>query len=369
MKHAHLGAKTKPDWLLLVPVALLLALGLIMVYSASGAQSQDIYGDDSVIFMKQIYAFGAGIIAMMIGIFLPHNLYRHKFVLFPALFVVIGLLIAVNFQEATKGASRWFYIGSFGFQPSDLAKMVIIMYVAAFSTRLRDNIRWVDRLKYIVPMLVVTCGLILVQPDFGTTMVILFIVGIMLFLAGLPMRFLILGGVLLAPIVIGLVVSQPYRIKRIMDFVHEEHYQNRQAKLAFGSGGFSGVGLGEGKQKLHYLPEPHTDFIFATLGEEFGFLGTFFAMVFYMAFFIRGIRVLCRIPVGFSRILGTGLLMLLTVQAFMNISIALGLFPNKGITLPFMSAGGTSLMLSLAMVGILLNVSRAQVVENREVGA
>lgn len=367
MNDMHLVAKRSPDWWLLVPVGFLLAFGLIMVYSASGAQSRDIYGDASVIFTKQLYALGAGMFAMLIGMFFPHNLYRHKFVLFPALIVVIGLLVAVNFQEATKGASRWFYIGSFGFQPSDVAKLVVIMYVAAFATRAREGITWLSRLKAIGPMLVVTCGLILMQPDFGTTMVILFIVGIMLFMAGLPMRFLVLGGMMLAPLVIGLVVSQPYRIKRIMDFVNEEHYQNRQAKLALGSGGFSGVGLGEGKQKLHYLPEPHTDFIFATLGEEFGFLGTSFVVLIFMLFFFRGVQVLNQIPAGYSRILGSGLLMLLTVQAFMNISIALGLFPNKGITLPFMSAGGTSLMLSLAMVGILLDVSRARIVENREV--
>lgn len=367
MSALHITANKKPDWWLLLPVAALLAVGMIMVYSASGAQSRDIYGDASVIFSKQMYAMVAGFFAMLVGIFMPHHLYRHKFVLFPALLVVIGLLIAVNFQEATKGASRWFYIGSFGFQPSDVAKLVIIMYVAAFATREKDGTTWVGRLKSIAPVLAIACGLILAQPDFGTTMVILFIVGIMLFMAGLPMRFLILGGMLLAPIVIGLVVSQPYRIKRIMDFVHEEHYQNRQAKLALGAGGFSGVGLGEGKQKLYYLPEPHTDFIFATLGEEFGFLGTAFVVFMYMWFFIRGAQVLKRIEVNYSRILGAGLLMLLTVQAFMNMSIALGLFPNKGITLPFMSAGGTSLMLSLAMVGILLNVSKAQVVENREV--
>ncbi|MDJ0841426.1 MAG: putative peptidoglycan glycosyltransferase FtsW [Acidobacteriota bacterium] len=358
----------RPDFILFIPVVILVGLGLVMVHSASSVQSRELYDDSGFIFFKQAMAMIGGLLGLLVTLLLPHHFYRRKVVMYLAVAVVTGLLVGVIFQFEANGARRWYNIAGFGFQPSDLAKIVLIMFIAAYATAFKDGPgAWFRRLRYIIPVLAIFCGLILMQPDFGTTMIIIFIAGIMLFLAGLPSRFLILGAILLLPMVAGLVVTKDYRMQRLKAYFTEEHYQNRQAKLAIGSGGLTGLGMGNGEQKLHYLPEPHTDFIFATLCEEFGFIGASALLMCYMFLLLRGVFVLQRVDDRYSRLLGAGLLMLLIVQAFINISIAVGLFPNKGLTLPFISAGGTSLAMSLCMFGILLNISRFQVIENRMV--
>ena len=358
----------RPDFVLCIPVVILLGFGMVMVFSASGVQSRELYNDDGVIFMKQMVALAVGLVGLLVTLFFPHRIYAKKPVMLLAIAAVLFLLIGVIFQAEAKGAHRWYYLGRFGFQPSDLAKVVLIVYIAAVSTAFGSNANpgvWRRRLILILPVVAAFCGLILAQPDFGTTMILLFITSVMLFLAGIPKRTLILGAVLLLPIMAGLLVSKSYRLKRLTDFMFSEHYQNRQAKLAVGSGGMTGLGLGQGKQKLYYLPEPHTDFIFATLCEELGLLGALTVLGCYLFFLFRGVLVLRRVPTPYSQILGSGLLLLLSVQALINISITLNLFPNKGLTLPFMSAGGTSLIISLCMFGILMNISREQVVGNR----
>ena len=358
----------KPDFILSIPVVILLGLGMVMVYSASGVQSKEVYGDQGFIFFKQFTALIAGLIGLTLTLLVPHHFYRRKPILFLGLLTVLGLLIGVLFQTEAKGAHRWYYFSGFGFQPSELAKILLVIFVAAYGTAFgKDPRPWSKRLKMIIPVLTVFCGLILLQPDFGATMIILFLVGMMLFLAGLPIRFLVLGGILLLPIAAGLVMTEGYRLKRIKDYLFVDHYHTKQAKLAVGSGGLTGVGLGEGKQKLYYLPEPHTDFIFATLCEEFGFVGALALLLCYLFFLLRGVYVLKRVESPYSRLLGTGLLMLLIIQAFINMSITLGILPNKGLTLPFISAGGTSLLMSLCMFGMILNISRWQIQDNRVV--
>ena len=359
----------RPDFILSIPIVILLGFGMVMVYSASSAQSMELYHDETVIFFKQMVALCAGLAAMTVAIFIPHHIYRWRLVLFPMILLVIGLLIGVIFQIEAKGAHRWYYIGRFGFQPSSLAILVMVMFVASCVTGfVKKEKPWKARLTLVAPVLVLFCGLILAQPDFGTTLILIGIVGVMLFLAGMPSRILVLGCLLLLPLLAGILATKQYRIQRIHDFIFKEHYQTRQAKLAIGSGGLTGVGLAMSKQKLHYLPEPHTDFIFATLCEELGFMGAITILACYLFFLIRGLHVLRRVESDYSRLLGGGLLLLTTIQALINISITVDIFPNKGLTLPFMSAGGTSLIMSLAMFGILLNISRYQVVQNRVAG-
>ena len=365
--HQHSIKTHGPDLFLCLPVVALICFGMVMVYSASSAKSLILYGDSGMIFFKQMVALGLGL-GLFVGLMLvPHNMYRNPLILYAAVLLVTLLLVGVKFQPTANGANRWYYLGSFGFQPSDLAKIVMIMFTAAYSAGSLSHKRpWLKRLVPISLVLFMFCSLILWQPDFGTTVIIIFIVGLMLFVAGLPLRFLILSALFLLPVIIGLVFTQGYRMQRIMDFsATTEHYQTRQSKLAIGSGGLTGVGIGQGKQKLHYLPEAHTDFIYATLGEEAGLMGTMTVLLCYLAFLLRGAQVLGKVESSYSRVLGTGILMMITTQALMNISIALGLFPNKGLPLPFLSAGGTSLILSLALCGILLNISRFQVADNR----
>ena len=359
----------RPDFILFMPVVILIGLGLVMVHSASSMQSRELYGDASFIFVKQLAALAAGLVGMTVMLFLPHQLFRRKSIMYLAVIAVGALLVGVIFQSEANGARRWYNIAGFGFQPSDLAEIVVVMFIAAYATGLEPGRGvWLRRMCHIAPVLIVFSALILMQPDFGTTMILLFIAGVMLFLAGLPMRFLILGGILVTPIVVGLVMTKDYRMARIKAYFTEEpHYQNKQSMLAIGSGGLTGVGMGNSEQKLYYLPEAHTDFIFATLCEEFGLVGALALLSCYMFFLLRGVVVLVRVENTYSRILGAGMLLLLCLQAFINVSIALGLFPNKGLTLPFISAGGTSLAMSLVVFGLLLNISRYQVTENRMV--
>jgi len=359
-----------PDFLLCIPLACLITLGLVMVRSASAAQSLALYGDAAAIFTKQAIALAAGMLALLVLTQIPFDFFRRPLVLYGAALAVLFLLVGVRFQPAVNGAHRWYTIAHFGFQPSDLAKVVLILFTAAFASKSAQaparSVPWSQRLAPILSLLIAFCCLILWQPDFGTCVILLFLTGTMLFLAGLPLRFLLAGGALVLPILVGLVAFEGYRLARILHYQQkEEHYQIVQSKIALGAGGLSGVGLGEGRQKLHYLPEAHTDFIFATLGEELGFLGASLVLFCYLWFFVRGFLVVSRVPSSFGQLLGMGLLILLLTQAMINISVTLDLLPNKGLTLPFLSAGGTSLMICLGCCGILLNISRYQVADNK----
>ncbi|MCB1042244.1 MAG: cell division protein FtsW [Acidobacteria bacterium] len=357
-----------PDFILCVPIVCLLALGLVMVRSASGIESLELFRNPDAIFNKQMVAAAIGMTALLILMHIRCDLYRHPVILYGAVLVVLALLVGVKFQPAANGAQRWYFIGGFGFQPSDVAKIVLMMFVAAHASKPKSQwVGWKERLIPIALVLIAFTSLIMWQPDFGTTMILIFMVGVMLFLAGLPIGYFVLSGIFLLPIVAGLVMTEGYRMQRIMDFrADKDHYQTVQSKIALGSGGLTGVGLGEGKQKLHFLPEPHTDFIFSTLGEEMGFVGTTFVVAMFLLFLWRSAIVLSRVESAHAQLLGAGIVLLILTQAFLNISVSLDLFPNKGLTLPFMSAGGTSLILCLAMCGILLNISRLQVTDNRE---
>lgn len=358
----------KPDFLLCVPIVCLLSLGLVMVKSASGIESLELFRDGDKIFNKQLIAAAVGLVALVIAMNVRCNLYRNPILLYGFIFLVTALLIGVKFQPAANGAQRWYFVSGFGFQPSDLAKIALIMFIAAHASKPRsESIGWKERLIPIAIVLVTFSSLIMWQPDFGTTMIMVFLAGVMLFLAGLPLGYFLLAGTLLCPIVVGLVVTEGYRMQRIVDFrADKDHYQTVQSKIALGSGGVTGVGLGEGKQKLHFLPEPHTDFIFSTLGEELGMVGTAFVVAMFLLFLWRSVVIISRVDSQHARLLGGGIVILILTQAFLNMSIALDLFPNKGLTLPFLSAGGTSLILNLAMCGIILNISRFQVLANRE---
>lgn len=357
----------KPDFILCIPIVCLLTTGLVMVRSASGIQSIEIFQDPNEIFFKQLVALGIGLVLLISLTHVRHDFLKHPVILYAGVIAVTALLVAVKLQPAANGAQRWFFLGNFGFQPSDLAKIILIIFIAAHVTKPRSaNMGWAHRLVPVGLLMGLFCGLILWQPDFGTTMILIFVAGALLFLAGLPWVYFLVSIALLLPIVAGLILTEGYRVQRIRDFrASEAPYQTRQSVIALGSGGLTGVGLGEGKQKLYFLPQPHTDFIFATVGEELGFFGTSFIVAMYLLLFWRGIFVLCRVESMYSKILGAGILLLILTQALLNMSVTLALFPNKGLTLPFISAGGTSLILCLGICGILLNISRYQIVENK----
>jgi cell division protein FtsW len=278
----------------------------------------------------------------------------------------------VLFSAPINGTRRWFGFGGLGVQPSELAKMACVLFTALILERRMHRI---DELSYsLLPIgivLGVLVGLILLQPDFGTAISLLLIVVAMVFAAGLNYRYLI-GTVLVAlPAVYVVLVSAPYRRRRLLAFWDPwadplgDGFQIIQSLIAVGTGGVLGRGLMEGVQKLFYLPEPHTDFIFAVIGEELGLIGATGVLACFCLIAWRGLRISLRAQDSFGAFVALGITAMIVVQAFVNMSVVLGLMPTKGIPLPLVSAGGSSLLISLLGMGVLLNISQHESVEAR----
>jgi len=277
---------------------------------------------------------------------------------------VIGL-VAVFFSAPVNGARRWFGVGGIGVQPSELAKLVAVFFIAALLERRMHRI---DDVGYaLVPIAIVVIGLvalILAEPDFGTSMSLLLIAAVMVFAAGLNYRYIV--GVLLTslPVIYLVVMGSSYRRRRTLAFLNPwddplgDGFQIIQSLIAVGTGGMWGRGLMNGVQKLFYLPEPHTDFIYSVIAEELGLVGATVVLACFCIVTWRGLRIAVRAPDSFGAFLALGLTTMVAVQAFENISVVLGMMPTKGIPLPFVSAGGSSLLINLMGMGILLNVSQ-----------
>jgi cell division protein FtsW len=291
--------------------------------------------------------------------------YRQPVVIWTALAVAVAALIAVLFGPAINGTRRWFALGGIGVQPSELAKLAAIVFVAALLERRMDR---VNEITYSLVPIGVTIGLlvglILLEPDFGTAVSLVVIAGTMVFAAGLSYKYVLGTSALILPAVILLVTTSEYRWRRVLGFLNPwddplgQGFQVIQSLIAVGTGGVFGLGLMAGVQKLFYLPEPHTDFIFAVIGEELGLIGTTAVLICFCVITWRGLRVAARAPDRFGAFLAVGLTVMMAVQAFVNMSVVLSLLPTKGIPLPFVSAGGSSLLINLMGMGILLNVSQ-----------
>jgi len=279
---------------------------------------------------------------------------------------VVGIaLVAVLFRAPINGTRRWFGVGGIGVQPSELAKMTAILFSAALLERRMDRI---NEVRYaLVPVgvvIAVLTGLIMLQPDYGTAVSLLVIVGAIVFAAGLSYRYIFGLVLVMLPVLWVVLMSADYRRRRLFAFLNPwddplgDGFQIIQSLIAVGTGGVFGRGLMAGVQKLFYLPEPHTDFIYAVIGEELGLAGATAVLVCFCVITWRGLRTAVRAPDRFGALLAIGLTTMVAFQAFVNISVVLGLMPTKGIPLPFVSAGGSSLLISLVGMGILLNVSQ-----------
>jgi cell division protein FtsW len=278
---------------------------------------------------------------------------------------VLALILVLLVAPHVNGSRRWFVLGPLRMQPSELAKLAMVFFTAMILERRMDRI---DEVRYallpIVSALGVVSLLVYLEPDLGTTVTILGVVAAMVFAAGLPYR--VLGGLALVavPVLTYLVVSADYRWRRLVAFWRPEadplgdSFQLTQSLIAVGTGGIWGRGIGEGVQKLFYLPEPNTDFIFAVIGEELGLVGATLILAGFAVIMWRGLRVARHAPDRFGSLVALGLTMMIAAQAFVNISVVLGLLPTKGLPLPFVSAGGSSLVVSLAGMGVLLNISQ-----------
>jgi cell division protein FtsW len=351
-------------WLFTVTM-LLVFVGLVMVFSASAVMAQERFGSEYAFLSKQLIWAGVGLIAMVVTMRLDYRRYKHPALVFSLMGLTTLLLISVFFLDRSHNTHRWIHAGGFSFQPSELAKPALILFLAYFlETRAKtiDDVR--NTLVPAAAPVLVFLGLIVLEPDLGTAIACAGIAACILYVAGMRMRYFAYAfGASLVPLYF-LIFHVSFRRDRILAFLNP--YADRQkagfhiiqSLIAVGTGGLTGVGLMEGKQKLFYLPEPHTDFIFASMAEELGLLGTLFVVTMFAIFLWRGMRASWRTEDLFGRYLAVGITSMVVLQAFINISVVLGMMPTKGIPLPLVSYGGSSLFVTLACVGVLLNITK-----------
>ena len=352
------------DVVLLFTVFVLVGLGLVMVYSASSALALERNGDSLFYLKRQIIATGLGFLGLILLSQVPYH-WLGKMV-YPVLFGSLAVMVLVcipGIGHEVGGARRWLHVGGFSFQPSEFGKIGLTIYLAYSLSKKGDKVR--DFSIGFVPHFIVLGLLlmpVLVQKDLGAAVLMTFLTITMLFVAGARILHLAGAGFAGAGMLALAIFLEPYRLERLKSFLNpwadplNSGFQIIHSFMAFGSGGVLGAGFGEGKQKLFYLPEPHTDFILSVLGEEGGLVGVVTVLILYFVFFKRGIRVAKGTKESFGSLLAFGLTTLIGLQVIMNVWVVMGLIPTKGLALPFMSYGGSAMMMNLCAVGILLNI-------------
>lgn len=360
-----MARQLQSDRLLFGAVVVLVLLGAVMVFSASAVLAADRYGSSYYFLVRQVAWAAIGLAAMVGLMHFDYRRFAHPAVAFSLIGLQMVLLVAVLFADSSNNAHRWLRLGPVSFQPSEFSKLALVIFLAWF-LKLRHSA--VNDVRHtLAPIALITgltVALIVKEPDLGTAVVILLIVSAMLFAAGVRLRYFACGLMASAPLLYLLVVRVGYRYNRILAFLDPysdplgKGFQILQSFIAVGTGGINGVGLMEGKQKLFYLPEPHTDFIFAVIGEELGMIGTAMVLALFGLILWRGLRAAFAAPDEFGRLLALGLTVMVVGQAMINMSVVLGLMPTKGIPLPLVSYGGSSLLMSLLAAGVLLNISQ-----------
>lgn len=354
----------KIDLIVFTAVIVLLSIGLVMVFSASSVMGINDFRDPHYYVKKQTLWALVGLLLMYVAANVDYHIYQY--LALPGLLIAIVLLILVLLiGEDIGGAKRWIDLGLINLQPSEVAKLAMVNYTAVYISTKRGRIRrFFTGLLPLLVFLGIQCGLIIQEPDFGTAMTMAFTVIIILFAGGAHLGQLLALGCLAIPGVYYLVKFEPYRMKRLMAFLDPwadptgAGWNVIQSLTAIGSGGFFGLGLGNSRQKFSYLPEHHTDFIYAILCEELGFIGGMLVLLLFFVIAWRGLRIALNAPDLFGSLLAIGLTSTIGFQALLNIGVVTGTLPVTGITLPFISYGGSSLLISLASVGVLLNISR-----------
>ena len=345
---------------------LLVVVGLAMAFSASAVVALDRFHSPYAYVGRQAGWAVAGVLLMVILMSVDYTRYNSPRFIYSALAVATVLLVSVFFFRDSHNTHRWIRFGSlFTFQPSEIAKPVLILFLAWFlSTRLDQMRDWRRTLLRAAVMPVVFILLVVKQPDLGTALVLAGVTAMLLLLAGMEWRYLVLSVAVGLPPLAALLFWVPWRRARMLAFIHPDAdpqgagFHINQSLIAVGTGGISGRGFMEGMQKLFYLPEAWTDFIFANIAEELGFLGAMAIVILFSVLAYRGLRTAYRVTDPFGRLTAFGITTAILLQAFFNISVVLSLLPTKGIPLPFISSGGTSLFFTLASIGILLNISK-----------
>jgi cell division protein FtsW len=363
-----MARKLKSDRVLFTAALLLICSSIVMVYSASAVVAFERLDQPYYFVTRQALWAVLGLTLLALVMRVDYRSYRHEPFIWGLLGLVGLMLCAVLFSAPVNGTKRWFGIGGLGIQPSELAKLACVLFTALILERRRERI---DELQYsLTPIAIVSggfVGLILLQPDFGTSMAILAIVAAMVYVAGLHYKYIVGSALVMLPILYVVMVSADYRWRRIKIFLDPwadpqgDGFQIIQSLIAVGTGGISGKGLMAGVQKLFYLPEPHTDFIFAVIGEELGLIGASGVLICFAVIAWRGLRISMRAEDSFGSFVALGLTVMIAVQAFVNMSVVIGLLPTKGIPLPLISSGGSSLLVNLLGLGVLLNISQHEV--------
>jgi len=352
-------------WIFFTTLLLVLA-GLAMVFSASAIVAQEQFHTPYASVGRQAGWALAGVFAMIVLMRVDYTRYNSPKFIYPALCIATILLVGVFFVHESHATHRWIRFGGlFTFQPSEIAKPVLILFLAWFLHTRLDQIRdWKRTLMRAALIPVVFILLVVKEPDLGTALVLAGITALMLVLAGMEWKWLFAAFAAAAPPLAALLFWVAWRRERMLVFLHPDRdpqgagFHINQSLIAVGSGGFTGRGFMEGMQKLFYLPEAPTDFIFANIAEELGFIGAMCIVVLFVVFGVRGLRVAFRSTDPFARLTAFGITIAILLQAFFNISVVLSLVPTKGIPLPLISSGGTSLFFTLAGIGVLLNISK-----------
>jgi cell division protein FtsW len=357
--------RQSPDILLLVITCTLLAIGLTMVYSASAVKAAENFGDSFYFLKRQLLFAVVGVGLMFAVMRIDYHFWRAwaKIGLIGC-YCLLVLVLIPGVGLVRGGASSWLGVGAFSIQPSEFTKVALILFLAKYLSEHQSKLP--SFRKGLVPSfmpVLLAFGLIILQPDLGTDMVLVLTCVIMIFIAGARIKhFVAMGSIGLLGF-IGLIISAPYRLKRLTGFIDpwqdpkDSGFQITQSLLAIGPGGLLGFGLGQSRQKYQYLPEPQTDFIFSIVSEELGFIGATFVLVLFCLLLWRGILIAIKAPDLFGTLLAVGITGMIAIQIMINIAVVTGLIPVTGITLPFLSYGGSSLTLMLVSIGILLNVS------------
>jgi cell division protein FtsW len=356
--------KLSTDLTLLTVTVALVGLGLVMVWSASSALAQERYGSPYYFLVKQAVWGAVGLVGMVAALRIDYRTLRRPGVVFTLLLVSTLLLIVVLFLRPVNETHRWLRLGGLSFQPAELAKLSIVVFLAYHVERRAER---VNEFVTLFPTLLLVGWfgfLVLIQPDLGTAFTLVLTAAVMLYVAGVRLKYFAALALPALAVLYGAVMSVPWRRIRLTTFLDPwsdpqgAGYQVIQSLIAVGTGGITGVGLMEGRQKLFYLPYPYSDFIFAVIGEELGMLGALAVVTAFVVILWRGLRAAWSAPDDFGRFLAAGLTLSIVLQALINVSVTLGLLPTKGIPLPFISAGGSSLVFALVGIGLVANVSQ-----------
>jgi len=353
------------DFVLLFTVLALVGIGIVMVYSTSAIIAGDRFGDPYYFLKRQVLYAAVGFVLMLVMMFFPYEIlkrFAYPILIFSVLLLTVVLVPGIGHR--TGGAMRWLKIQSFSFQPSEFAKLGLVIFLAYLLAKKEEKIRSFS-FGFLPPVLLsgLVIALVMKEPDFGAAFFLTVMVFLLLFVGGARVIYMAGAFLIALPIAYALLMNVGYRYKRLMSFIRPWEdpsgtgFQIIQSFLSFGSGGLFGLGLGEGRQKLFFLPAPHTDFIFSVIGEELGLVGATVVVLLFFILTLRGIQIALSLEDRFGVYLALGITLMVSLQAVINMGVVLGLLPTKGLTLPFISYGGTSLIANLAGMGILSQLS------------